>query len=110
MEEKEKKPTEQEIRKATHELDSLLANPEVLDLMSEMAEDRQLFGKVIGNPRDFLKKRGVNLPSNVEVTLQQKAVAVRIRVTVTICITFCIIIRGFMICRRTCISGTVVIG
>lgn len=109
MAEKEKKPTEQEIRKATHELDSLLTNPELTSLMSELSEDRQLFGKMLANPRDHLKKRGVKLPDDVEVTLQQKALAVRLKITITVCVTFCIVIRGFVICRRTCVSGTIVL-
>ncbi|MGI9055680.1 MAG: hypothetical protein ACR2F2_07745 [Pyrinomonadaceae bacterium] len=110
MTEKEKKPTEQEIRKATKQLDSLLEKPEVFNILSEMADNDRSFGKARANPRKFLKEKGVNVPDNVEITLEQKALALKIRVTITICITFCIIIRGFVICRRTCVSGTVVLG
>jgi hypothetical protein len=110
MTDKEKKPTAQEIQKATREIDSLLEKPEFFDLLSNMTEDHQLFGKASANPREFLKKKGLVVPSNIDLTFEKNVVALKIKVTITICVTFCIVIRGFLICRRACASGTVVIG
>lgn len=110
MAEKEKKLTAKEIRKATQELDSLLEKPELFDILSEMTDDRKLFAKASSNPVEFLEKRGMKIPSELELTLEQKTLALRAKGTFTLCFIVCRRVRGYVICRSLCISITITIG
>ena len=84
------------VRKRLDQINTIILNPKLHEALNEAAKDRQLLRQAKANPRTFLRRQGVAVPT---------ALQVKISGTIRVCVRICGRVGPVIICVEIC--GTI---